>query len=111
MTQTPQQTQHETHEGAHASNKTYVILAIILTVVTAVEVASYYAEEVLGAFLVPLLIVLTSAKFFLVVGFYMHLKYDPRIFRRLFLAPLVLMTLIFTVVILLFVYNPLAAYL
>jgi cytochrome c oxidase subunit IV len=98
------------HEEEHASNKTYVVLAIILTVITAVEVASYYAEEALGAFLVPLLIVLTSAKFFLVVGYYMHLKYDHRLFRRLFLGPAVLMALLLLVVVLLFVYHPVSQY-
>lgn len=89
----------------HASVRQYVIIAVILTVVTIIEVATYYMEDWLGATLVPILIVLTSAKFFLVVGYYMHLKFDDRIFRRTFLAPLTLSMLILLSLLFLFAYH------
>src|ERR1051325_11532882 len=40
--------------------------------------------------LVPVLVVLSAAKFTLVVMFYMHLKADSRVFTFLFGAPLLL---------------------
>jgi cytochrome c oxidase subunit 4 len=37
---------------------------------------------------VPLLLIMSAAKFVIVVMFYMHLKYDHRLFRALFTGPL-----------------------
>ena len=44
--------------------------------------------EALAPVLVPILLVLSAAKFVLVVGFFMHLKYDTNILRGLFFGPL-----------------------
>jgi cytochrome c oxidase subunit 4 len=76
------------HEMAHATDQTYVRVAIILSIITAVEVAIWYAEAV-RAILVPALLLLSIAKFLMVVGFFMHLKYDSRIFRVMFSAGLI----------------------
>ena len=81
--------QEEAHEMAHASDQTYVRVAIILSIITAVEVAIWYSEAV-RAILVPALLILSVAKFIMVVGFFMHLKYDSRIFRFMFAAGLIL---------------------
>lgn len=78
-----------THEEAHASNRTYVQIALILAVITIVEVIIYYIPAVRGV-LVPALIVLSLAKFIMVVGFFMHLKYDHRLYRFMFAAGMVL---------------------
>jgi cytochrome c oxidase subunit 4 len=75
-------------EEAHATNKTYVQVAIILAVITLVEVVIYYLPAVRGV-LVPALIVLSLAKFAMVVGFFMHLKYDNRLYRFMFVAGLI----------------------
>ena len=77
------------HEMAHATDQTYVRVAIILAIITAVEVAIWYLES-LRAVLVPALLILSVAKFLMVVGFFMHLKYDSRIFRFMFGAGLLL---------------------
>jgi len=77
------------HEMAHASDQTYVRVAIILAIITGVEVAIWYLES-LRAILVPALLILSVAKFLMVVGFFMHLKYDNRLFRFMFGAGLVL---------------------
>jgi cytochrome c oxidase subunit 4 len=80
----------ELHEEvAHASNRTYVQVAIILAVITIVEVAIYYLPAVRGV-LVPVLLILSIAKFLMVVGFFMHLKFDHRLFRFMFGAGLTL---------------------
>jgi cytochrome c oxidase subunit 4 len=62
-------------EHAHPGSKEYVLIAMILAVITAVEVAVYYIPA-LQPFIFPILIVLSAVKFFLVVAFFMHLKFD-----------------------------------
>ncbi|MGH7531491.1 MAG: cytochrome C oxidase subunit IV family protein [Gemmatimonadales bacterium] len=75
--------------AAHASTATYVRVAAILVVLTLIEVGVFYVPAFQGI-LVPLLLVLSAAKFALVVMFYMHLKFDSRFFAFLFGGPLVL---------------------
>lgn len=79
-----------THTEAHAhpSNRTYVLVAAILGVITAVEVGVFYVEA-LKPVLVPVLLTLSAAKFTMVVGFFMHLKFDSKLYRALFVGPLV----------------------
>lgn len=75
--------------GEHASTGTYLRVAAILTVVTALEFAVIYIRA-LTPILVPLLLVLSAGKFALVVLFFMHLRYDSRALTALFTGPLVL---------------------
>jgi len=79
---------HGHGEEGHASVKFYWMIGIILAALTGLEVGAYYME--LGAFEVPLLLGLSLVKFVLVVGFFMHLKFDSKIFTGLFVAGLVL---------------------
>ena len=73
----------------HASIRTYVTVAVILTVVTALEFAVIYIRA-LTPILVPLLIVMSAGKLALVVLFFMHLRYDNRALSTLFVGPLLL---------------------
>ena len=73
----------------HASIGTYVKVAVILTVVTALEFSVIYIRA-LTPILVPLLLVLSAGKFTLVVLFFMHLRYDSRALSILFAGPLLL---------------------
>jgi cytochrome c oxidase subunit 4 len=78
------------HAGqAHASTRTYLVIAAILTFITIVEVGVFYVPALHGI-LPPTLIILSAAKFTLVVGFYMHLKYDHNLFRAVFILPLLI---------------------
>jgi cytochrome c oxidase subunit IV len=77
------------HEEAHASNQTYVRVAFILAAITIIEVAIWYIEAA-RTFLVPALLILSLTKFLMVVGFFMHLKYDHRLFRFMFFSGLVI---------------------
>ena len=77
------------HEEKHTSPRTYVQIAIILAIITVVEVIIWYVPSVSGV-LVPALIVLSVAKFIMVVGFFMHLKFDHRLYRFMFAAGLIL---------------------
>jgi cytochrome c oxidase subunit IV len=78
------------HAGQpHASTRTYLVIAAILTFITIVEVGVFYVPA-FHVILPPTLIILSAAKFALVVGFYMHLKYDHNLFRAVFVLPLVI---------------------
>jgi len=82
------------HGGGHASVRTYVNVAIVLAVLTAIEVATLYIPGIPKAFLVTSLLLMSVLKFTLVVGFFMHLKYDANIMRTLFIGPLIIAILI-----------------
>ena len=81
------------HAAEHASVATYVRVALILTVVTALEVGVIYIRF-LSPIIVPLLLVMATAKFALVVMFFMHLRYDARPLTGLFVGPLIIATLL-----------------
>ena len=80
-----------THSGGgHASVRTYINVAIVLAVITAIEVATLYVPGVPYPLLVIALLLMSAIKFYLVVGFFMHLKYDHAIMRSLFIGPLII---------------------
>lgn len=95
-------------EHAHPTWSTYWKVATILTLITAVEVWVYYVPAIVHSrWFVPLLLVMSAVKFAIVVMFYMHLRYDHRLFRVLFTGPLIIaMT---TIVALMFLFGKLAA--
>jgi cytochrome c oxidase subunit IV len=75
----------------------------VLFVLTALEVGLYeftYGEHAGAAgaaiqpFFVPLLLLLSAAKFALVAMFYMHLKQDSRLFSGVFIFPLIIATVL-----------------
>ena len=68
---------------AHVSDRTYVIIAAVLAVLTAMEVMVFYVEA-LAPLLLPILMVLMVAKFVLVVMFFMHLKFDSKVLAAVF---------------------------
>jgi cytochrome c oxidase subunit 4 len=70
-------------EHAHPGAKTYVLIGVVLAVITLAEVF-FYTQQSVREFLVPLLLVLSASKFALVVGFYMHLKFDHPLFFGVF---------------------------
>ncbi|HSF84276.1 MAG TPA: cytochrome C oxidase subunit IV family protein [Acidimicrobiia bacterium] len=70
--------------AAHPTPKLYWIIALILAVVTAIEVA-IPSIPALDPIKVPALLILGAVKFAIVVAFFMHLKYDTALFRSLFL--------------------------
>ena len=70
--------------GGHWTDLQYVKLAIALAIVTAIEVALSYMVDDLGKAFLPLLLILMLVKFFAVVLFFMHLKFDSRLFGVLF---------------------------
>lgn len=76
-------------EHEHRSTGVYLAVAGVLTIITLVEVGVFYVPALQGV-LVPLLLVLSGAKFALVVMFYMHLKTDHKLFTLIFTVPLLI---------------------
>lgn len=75
----------EQHADSHDHGLTdagYVKIAVILAVITALEVSTYYID--FGVLFLPLLLTMMVVKFVMVVSYFMHLKFDNRIFSLLF---------------------------
>lgn len=85
----------------HPSPKEYVRIAVVLAVITAAEVAIWYADIPRGL-LIPSLLVFAAVKFALVVLWYMHLRFDSRTYARFFLIGIALAITLYTVVLLTF---------
>lgn len=78
-------------EHAHPTWSIYWKVAVVLTLITAVEVWVYYIPSFVASRLfVPILLIMSAVKFAIVVLFYMHLRYDHRLFKTLFTGPLIL---------------------
>ena len=92
---------HGHGSGGHASTGFYWAIGAILTVITAVEVAIFYIDA-----MAPVLLVLSAAKFAIVVMFFMHLKFDSKIFSGVFLAGLFLAAFMTTALIILYKVLP-----
>ena len=83
--------QHNT-EHAHPSDWQYIKIALLLAVLTALEVFTYFesVHNLSDAALYVLLTVLMVLKFVYVVAWFMHLKFDSMIFRRVFQVGIVM---------------------
>ena len=74
-------------EAVHRSHPTpamYWGIALFLGVITAIEIA-VPSISALDPIKVPLLWALAAVKFFTVVGFFMHLRYEKKLYKTLFL--------------------------
>lgn len=91
---------HPTDEH-HPTPKRYVQIAIVLAVLTAMEISASYVALPHWVFLTTL-IVLMLIKFALVAGWFMHLKYDTRLYTRLMMTGLIGASLLYGVVLLIF---------
>ena len=84
----------------HPTPKQYVQIAIILGVLTAIEVALYYTEDIVGVFTDPLLMILAIGKFVIVVGWFMHLRFENKLVTRFFVGGMILALFLFAIVML-----------
>jgi cytochrome c oxidase subunit IV len=73
----------------HPGPAEYIRVAVVLAVVTAIEVGLYYLG-VPDKMLVALLLGLAFIKFSLVAAYFMHLKFDALLLRRVFVTGIVL---------------------
>jgi cytochrome c oxidase subunit 4 len=83
------------HVHEHPSDLMYVKIALILGVITAFEVATYFWKDASTTALVLVLFPMMAAKFMIVTSYFMHLKYDNPLFRRVFFFGLILATVVF----------------
>jgi cytochrome c oxidase subunit 4 len=99
---------HAADHHEHPTWKQYKWVAFWLTLITAVEVWVYYIPAFVATpFFVPALLIMSAVKFVVVVMFYMHLKYDHWIFRRIFVGSIAIA--ICTLIALLFLFGKLSA--
>ena len=90
--------EEEAHSEHHPAALEYLQIGAILTVITGIEVGLYYIN--LGfTLLVTLLIILSLVKFSMVVAWFMHLKFDSKLFTIAFVTGLVTAFTVFTIVI------------
>ena len=94
MTSESREVLHDMDAHPVHGTKTYWVIGAYLFVLTALEIGAYYIEEQLGTIATPTILFLSAAKFILVVMFYMHLKYDSKMFTGVFLFPMALATLV-----------------
>ena len=78
---------HDDHDHG-LSDFGYIKVALLLAVLTAAEVLIYFAPP--GALEVPLLLILMVVKFEIVVAYFMHLRFDNKLFTWMFVGGLVL---------------------
>ena len=84
----------------HPTPKKYVQIAIVLGILTAIEIALYYTEDIVGIFTDPILIILAVGKFIIVVGWFMHLRFENKMVNRFFTGGMILALVLFAIVML-----------
>ena len=84
---------HVTHPGPAE----YIQIGGLLALLTAIEVAVYYVNIQQGLFIM-ILLALSASKFVFVVMWFMHLRFDSRLFSTLFVGGLALAAAVFIVV-------------
>jgi cytochrome c oxidase subunit 4 len=77
------------------SNAGYVRIALILAAITALEVSTYYVD--FGPLFMPALMIMMAIKFVIVVSYFMHLKFDNKLFSWVFYAGLFLAIIVYIV--------------
>ena len=90
-----------THGGvAHAGPGFYWLVGLAHPINTQHEVWLFGVEG-LGGWYVPILLGLSLLKFVGVVAFFMHLRFDNRMFTYFFASSMIVGTLIFTIILIL----------
>ena len=90
----------EKPQEAAANYTQYIVVGGILGVVTLIELWA----ATLPAYRVPALLILTVIKAALVVLYYMHLKFDSRLYSVLFAGGIFILAIPFTIVLMLLFY-------
>jgi cytochrome c oxidase subunit 4 len=80
----------------HPEPAQYVRIAVILAVATAIEVLIYYID-LPAKLMVAVLVGLASVKFALVAAYFMHLKFDAGLLRRVFLTGIILACVVYAI--------------
>lgn len=88
------------HEIHHPTPGQYWRIAALLAILTAIEVAMFYINEAndLGAINAVLLLLLAGAKFVIVVGWFMHLRFEDTMLSRFFTIGFILAVALYAIV-------------
>jgi cytochrome c oxidase subunit IV len=97
----PRAVAQEPELAAHPGPRQYVSVAVVLAIATAFEVGLYYLD-LPHALLASLLLFFAIIKFSLVALWFMHLRFDSKIFRRLFVTGLILAVAVYLIVLTIF---------
>lgn len=96
-----QQTSDTGTDGSHGHHPTpreYVNIAIMLAILTGLEVSTYFVD--FGSIAIPLLVILMAIKFVMVASFFMHLKFDSKLFGRMLYGGLALAIILYAATVL-----------
>jgi cytochrome c oxidase subunit IV len=98
---------HEDDPDAHPNReKQYVIIALVLAGLTVIEVLTYTNPGLFGGkdskAIVPILLILMAIKFWMVVGFFMHLRFDKKLLTVVFYSGLALAVAVYLAVLTVF---------
>ena len=88
--------------GGHPDVKQYVMIAVVLVIVTALEIATSYINTGHTNWIIIALGAMAIVKFVLVTGWYMHMKQDNPLFRRFFIVGIVGASIVYGIVFLVF---------
>ena len=76
-----------------SSARTYILVFLGLVIVTAVELFLLSSMSPFGrGTVVPIFLLLMLVKAALVAAFYMHLRYDTRLYTFIFVVPVILLS-------------------
>jgi cytochrome c oxidase subunit 4 len=110
----PHSTTASHQEHAHPSAGVYAKVGLVLFVLTALEVGLYEvtygknagaSASAIQPFFVPVLLILSAAKFALVAMYYMHLKQDSKLFSGVFVFPLIIAAVVIVSLMILMAYH------
>lgn len=85
-THTATSAEHSENHGMSTAG--YIRIAAILAAITGLEVSTVYVD--FGLLFLPALLIMMAVKFIMVVSYFMHLKFDNKLFSFMFYAGLVL---------------------
>jgi cytochrome c oxidase subunit 4 len=103
MTSETREIVHDQH--SHPSWQFYGVIGVILIAFTGLEILGYVGETkhwYSSGAAAAIILVLSAVKFFSVVAYYMHLKFDNKLFTGIFVFPALLGTLVICGMLLLF---------
>lgn len=103
------QTAHDDEHHDHPSDGQYWKIGGLLAVLTLLEVGTYFITDDpyshdLAPLLIGSLLALMVIKFIVIISFFMHLKFDNKIFRWVFMSGLILAVGVYLIVLSTFAY-------
>lgn len=89
------------HDDGHVTDAQYIKIAVVLAVLTAMEVSWPFIVDD-GPILIWPLLVIMVIKFGLIASWFMHLRFDNKVLTRVFYAGLALAVIVYIVALLTF---------